>query len=36
LYIEEFLELMEEKGIESNVTIEDFQESLKHAEKLKK
>lgn len=36
VYIGEFLELMEERGIENNLTLEDFQESLKYAEKLKK
>ncbi len=36
LYIGEFLELMDQKGIESNVTMEDYQESLKHAERLRK
>ena len=35
LYIGEFLELMEEKGIERNLTIKDFNESFKHAKNLK-
>ena len=34
MYIEEFFELMRIKGIESNLTLEDFNESLKHAKKL--
>ena len=34
IYIGEFFELMKAKGIESNLTIEDFNESLKHAKKL--
>ena len=34
MYIGEFFELMRTKGIESNLTLEDFNESLKHAKKL--
>ena len=34
IYIGEFFELMKAKGIESNLTIEDFEESVKHAKKL--
>ena len=30
IYIGEFYELMRAKGIESNLTLEDFNESLKH------
>ena len=30
IYIGEFYELMSAKGIESNLTLEDFNESLKH------
>lgn len=35
LHIGEFFDLMREKGIESNITLEDFKESLKHSKKLK-
>ena len=34
MYIGEFFELMRTKGIESNLTLEDFNESLKHAKRL--
>jgi len=34
MYIGEFFELMRQKGIESNLTIEDFNESIKHAKRL--
>ncbi len=30
MYAGDFLELMEEKGVESNLTIKDFEESLKN------
>lgn len=35
-YVGEFLELMKEKGVESNATLEDFRKSLQHAKALKK
>ena len=35
MYIGEFFELMKSKGIESNLTLEDFDESIKHAKRLK-
>jgi len=35
MYIGDFYDLMRQKGIESNLTLEDFNESLKHAKKLK-
>ena len=35
MYMGEFLDLMREKGIESNVTLDDFEESLKHSKKVK-
>ncbi len=34
MYIGEFFELMKQKGIESNLTLEDFDESIKHAKRL--
>ena len=34
MYIGDFYDLMRQKGIESNLTLEDFNESLKHAKKL--
>lgn len=34
MYIGEFFELMRAKGIESNLTLEDFNESLKNAKRL--
>ena len=34
MYIGDFYELMRQKGIESNLTLEDFNESIKHAKKL--
>jgi len=34
LYLGEFLDLMRSKGVESNLTMEDFNESLKHAAKF--
>jgi predicted HTH domain antitoxin len=33
-YIGEFLELLKEKGIENNITPEDFKKSIEHGEKL--
>lgn len=30
MYISDFLELMKEQGIESNITMEDFRKSLAH------
>jgi len=34
MYIGEFFDLMREKGIESNLTLEDLNESLRHAKRL--
>ncbi len=34
MYIGDFFDLMRQKGIESNVTLEDFDESINHAKKL--
>ena len=34
MYIGEFYELMRARGIESNLTLEDFNESIKHAKRL--
>ncbi len=34
MYIGDFFDLMRQKGIESNLTLEDLNESLKHAKKL--
>jgi len=34
MYIGDFFELMRARGIESNLTLEDFNESLKHSKKL--
>lgn len=34
MYIGDFFDLMRQKGIESNLTIEDFNESVKHAKRL--
>lgn len=34
MFIGDFFELMRQKGIESNLTLEDFEESLKYAKKL--
>ena len=34
MYIGDFYELMRQKGIESNLTLEDFNASLKHAKRL--
>jgi len=34
MYIGEFFELMRQKGIESNLTLDDFDESMKHSRKL--
>ena len=34
MYIGDFYDLMRQKGIESNLTFEDFDESLKHAKRL--
>ena len=36
MYIGEFFDLMRQKGIESNLTLEDFDESIRHARKLTK
>lgn len=35
MYIGDFYDLMRQKGIESNLTTEDFAESMKHAKRLK-
>jgi len=35
MYVGDFFDLMKQKGIESNLTLEDFKESLKHSKKLK-
>lgn len=35
MYMGDFFDLMRQKGIESNQTLEDFNESIKHAKKLK-
>ena len=35
MYIGDFFDLMRQKGIESNLTLEDFNESIKHGKKLK-
>jgi|TARA_Y100000310_G_scaffold312550_1_gene359959 predicted HTH domain antitoxin len=34
MYVGDFYDLMRQKGIESNLTLEDFNESLKYAKKL--
>src|SRR3989338_5501674 len=34
MYIGDFYDLMRQKGIESNLTLEDFEESLKYAKRL--
>lgn len=34
MYIGDFFDLMRQKGIESNLTLEDFNESIKHAKRL--
>lgn len=34
MYVGDFFEMMRQKGIESNLTMEDFNESLKHAKRL--
>jgi len=34
MYIGDFFELMRQNGIESNLTLEDFGESIKHAKRL--
>jgi len=34
MYIGDFFDLMRQKGIESNITLEDFDESINHAKKL--
>lgn len=34
VYIEEFYELMKEKGVENNLTMDDFKDSLKHMKRL--
>ena len=34
MYIGDFYDLMRQKGIESNLTLEDFNESIKHAKKF--
>jgi len=33
MYIGDFYDLMRQKGIESNLTLEDFDESIKHAKR---
>lgn len=35
MYIGDFYDLMRKKGVESNLTPEDFNESIKHAKRLK-
>jgi len=35
MYIGDFLEMMRSKGVESNINLEDFEESLKNVKKLK-
>lgn len=35
LYVGEFFELMRKKGIESNLTIEDFEKSLEYSKKVR-
>lgn len=35
MFIGDFYDLMRQKGIESNLTLEDFNESLKHANRVK-
>ena len=35
MYIGDFYDLMRQKGIESNLTLEDFNESLKYVKRLK-
>lgn len=35
MYIGDFFELMRQKGIESNLTLEDFKDSLRHAKRLR-
>ena len=34
MYIGDFFELMRQKGIESNLTLEDFEGALEHAKRL--
>ena len=34
MYIGDFFDLMRQKGIESNLTLEDFNDSIKHAKRL--
>lgn len=34
MYIGDFYDLMRQKGIESNLTLEDFNESIRHAKRL--
>ena len=34
MYIGDFYDLMRQKGIESNLTLEDFNESIKYAKRL--
>ncbi len=34
MYLGDFFDLMRERGIESNLTLEDFNESIKHAKRL--
>lgn len=36
IYIGEFYDLMRHKGVESNLTLDDFNESLKHIKNYKK
>jgi len=35
MYVGDFYDLMRQKGIESNLTLEDFNESLKYVKRLK-
>ena len=35
MYIGEFYDLMRQKGIESNLTLEDFNDSMKHFRRFK-
>ena len=34
MYVGDFYDLMRQKGLESNLTLENFNESLKHAKRL--
>ena len=35
MFIGDFFDLMRQKGIESNLTLEDFNESMKHAKRIR-